>query len=300
MDFRTFIKNNPVVIFDGGMGTELAKRGLEMSGTNNLTHPDQVLEIQQEYRNAGADVIITNTLTMNRIFLESHKIEIDLREVNLAGVRLARQAAGAVAHRENGPFVFGDISSTGQLLEPYGDYTEEQFYQNFKEQAAVLVEGGVDGIIIETIIDLREALCALKACREVTDLPVIVSMAFSTVTNGGRTVMGNAVAEIAKVIAENGADAIGANCGELAPEEMAELTRMYKKATSLPVIIQPNAGKPKLIDNQTRFDMKPEEFAAGLLKCIENGASLVGGCCGTGPGHIRALANGMKQVTMGF
>ncbi|HEX3047417.1 MAG TPA: homocysteine S-methyltransferase family protein [Bacillota bacterium] len=296
MDFRNFIKNNPVVLFDGAMGTELAKRGLEMSGTNNLTHPDQVLEIQREYRRAGADVIITNTLTMNRIYLESHGVKIDLREVNLAGVRLARQAARMDGQDAKGAFVFGDISSTGQMLEPYGDYTEEQFYQNFKEQAAILAAGGVDGLIIETMIDLREAVCALKGCRDVADLPVIVSLSFSGITNGGRTVMGNSVAEVAKAMEENGADAVGANCGELDPQEMAQLTKMFKEAASLPVIIQPNAGKPKLIDNLTQFDMKPEEFAAGLIKCIENGASLVGGCCGTSPDHIRAIGRMIKQM----
>jgi 5-methyltetrahydrofolate--homocysteine methyltransferase len=289
LDFRNFLMDNKVVLFDGAMGTELAKRGLEMSGINNLSNPNQVLGIHQEYIKAGAEVLITNTLTMNRISLESHGINIDVKEVNLAGVKLAKQAIN------NGQFIFGDISSTGQLLEPYGDYSEEQFYNNFKEQAIILAEGGVDGFIIETIIDLREAICALRACKDISNLPIIVSMSFSLATKGGRTVMGNTVNEIVEAVEKYGADVVGANCGELDPNEMAEIAKMYKEATSLPIIIQPNAGKPILIKDQTKFEMKPEEFANGLLKCIDNGACMIGGCCGTSPDHVRAITQRLKS-----
>ena len=289
LDFRTFLKKSPIVLFDGAMGTELEKRGLEMSGTTNLTHPDQVLEIHQEYMKAGADVLIANTLTMNRMNLQSHGTYIDIRGVNLAGVRLARQ----VIH--DGQFVFGDMSSTGQLLEPYGDYTEKNFYDNFQEQAAILVEGGVDGFIIETITDLREAVCALQACKDIANVPVIVCLSLSSATNGGRTIMGNTIDEIVTILEDHGADVIGSNCGELDPEEMVKITALFKEKTSLPIIIQPNAGKPKFINNQTMFEMKPEEFADGLIQCIENGAHIVGGCCGTSPDHIRAIAQRIKK-----
>jgi 5-methyltetrahydrofolate--homocysteine methyltransferase len=289
LDFRSFLNKSPIVLFDGAMGTELEKRGLDMSGTNNLSHPNQVSEIHQEYLKAGADVVITNTLTMNRINLQSHGTSIDIREVNLAGVRLAKQVL------RDGQFVFGDMSSTGQLLEPYGDYTEENFYDTFKEQAAILAEGGVDGFIVETITDLREAVCALKACKDIANFPVIVCLSFSSATNNGRTIMGNTVDEIVKVLEDHGADIIGSNCGELDPEEMAKITALYKEKTSLPIIVQPNAGKPKFINNQTMFEMKPEEFADGLIQCIENGAHIVGGCCGTSPDHIRAIAQRIKK-----
>jgi 5-methyltetrahydrofolate--homocysteine methyltransferase len=290
LDFRNFLNDNKVVLFDGAMGTELAKRGLEMSGTNNLSNPSKVLEVHQEYIKAGTEVLITNTLTMNRINLESHGINIDVKEVNLAGVKLAKQAVN------NGQFVFGDISSTGQLLEPYGDYSEEQFYNNFKEQATILAEGGADGFIIETMIDLREAICALQACRAISNLPIIVSMSFSQVTKGGRTIMGNTVSEIVEAVEKYGADAVGANCGELGLDEMAEIAKMYKEATSLPIIIQPNAGKPILVNDQTKFEMKPEEFAGGLQKWIDNGARMIGGCCGTSPDHIRAIKQRLKTI----
>ncbi len=285
MDIPERIKNNQIVLLDGAMGTELAKRGLEMGGKINLLSPDHVLSVHREYIRAGADILITNTLTMNRINIMSHRQDIDINEVNLAGARLAKQA---VTGKQ---IVLGDISSTGQFLEPYGEYTEEQFYNNFKEQAEILARGGVDGFIIETISDLREAACALKACKDLADMPVLVCLTFSSASSGGHTMMGNSVEETVRMAEENGANAVGANCGELDPGTMADLVRLFKKATSLPVIIQPNAGKPVLKDDgSTVFNMGPEEFADEVMKCIDNGATIVGGCCGTTPDHIRAVA----------
>lgn len=289
MDILERIKNSQIVLLDGAMGTELAKRGLEMGGMINLQDPEHVLAVHREYIRAGADILITNTLTMNRINIEFHGQSIDINEVNLTGARLAKQAV-----TEN-QLVFGDISSTGQFLEPYGEYSEEQFYNNFKEQAEILAQGGVDGFIIETISDLREAACALKACKDLADLPVLVSLSFTSADNGGYTMMGNSVEETAKIAEENGATAVGANCGELDPEKMAELVSLFKKSTSLPVIIQPNAGKPVLNDNgSTTFNMGPQEFADELIRCIDNGATLIGGCCGTTPEHIRTIAQRIR------
>jgi 5-methyltetrahydrofolate--homocysteine methyltransferase len=185
--------------------------------------------------------------------------------------------------------VLGDISSTGQLLEPYGDYTEAAFYETFREQAEVLAEEGVDGFIIETMFDLREALCALRACQDVADLPVLVSLAFATPANGGRTIMGNSAAEVARAVAEAGAHAVGANCGDLDPAEVATVVSEMRAATSLPILAQPNAGKPRLVNGKAEYDMTPATFAAGMRQCLEAGTRLVGGCCGTGPEHIRAL-----------
>ena len=284
MDFLGFLKGDGVILFDGAMGTELARRGLKMSGANNLSNPDRVLEIHRGYLEAGAEVLITNTLTMNRINLQAHGPGIDVREVNLAGAGLARRAAAASA------YVCGDIGSTGQLLEPYGSHFEEEFYKNFKEQALYLAEGGVDGFIVETMTDLREALCALRACKDVSDLPVIVCLAFAQLSKGGRTIMGDSVSQAAASLEEGGADVVGANCGDLDPGEMAGIVKIFKGETALPIIAMPNAGKPKLVRDETVFDMKPEEFARGLLKCVAAGAGIVGGCCGTGPAHIRAAA----------
>jgi 5-methyltetrahydrofolate--homocysteine methyltransferase len=290
MDVLDRIKNNKVVLLDGAMGTELARRGLEMGGKTNLIAPDQVLAIHREYIKAGADILITNTLTMNRISIELHGQGINVSQVNLTGAALARKA---ITGKQ---LVFGDIGPTGQFLEPYGEYTEAQFQANFREQAEFLSRGGVNGFIIETMSDLREAACALRACRDLSDMPVFVCLSFSSAAGGGNTIMGNTVRETAEMAEEFGATAVGANCGDMGPEDMARLVKLFREATALPVIIQPNAGKPVLNgDGTTTFNMGPSVFSSELIQCIKNGATLAGGCCGTTPDHIRAIARKLKD-----
>ena len=286
-DFQTVLENGGVIVLDGAMGTELLRRGVESVVAANLTHADTVFAIHEEYFKAGSNVAITNTLTMNRIFIESHGIDIDGKAVNVAGAAIARSSAMGKG------FVLGNLSSTGQMLQPYGTYKEADFIAAFTEQAAFLQEGGVDGFIIETVFDLREALCALRACKEVSSLPVIVSLSFSTEQNGGRTMMGNSAADCASCLTEEGADAIGANCGGVDPVQMAEIVRTLSKATKLPIVAEANAGKPKLVNGKTEFDMDPDTFALGMSKCRLAGARILGGCCGTTPDHIRALTRAL-------
>jgi methionine synthase I (cobalamin-dependent) len=283
MDFSVALRKQEIILLDGAMGTQLDKRGLMSRGRNNLDAPEAVLEIHREYARCGCDALTTNTLTMNRIYIETHDVGVDVRQVNKAGAELARQAA------DDRQYVLGDISSTGQLLEPYGTYKEQEFYDAFKEQAEALAEAGVDGFIIETMFDLREALYALRACKDNFSLPVIVSIAFATDGKGGRTIMGNSAERCAKGLADAGADAVGANCGDIDPAQMAKVVSVLKSATALPLLAQPNAGRPKLVDKQTVFDMGPAAFAAGVAQCLDAGARIVGGCCGTTPEHIRAV-----------
>ena len=271
------------IFLDGAMGTQLGEAGLEMGGQNCVTHPDAVLAVHRRYADCGIDLLITNTLTMNRVNIESHNVGVDTREVNLAGARLARAAA------RDGQLVLGDVSSTGKMLKPYGPLSEEEAQAAFLEQAAILAEGGVDGLIVETMIDLREALCAVRGAGEATELPIIATISFSTVAKGGRTIMGNAARECAQALAEAGACAVGANCGSLDPFEVAEIIAGMREVTSLPLVAQPNAGKPRFVDKQTVFDMSPADFAAGLRECLQAGATLLGGCCGTSPAHISAM-----------
>ena len=289
MDLLTFIKSQKIILLDGALGTQLDKRGLMSHGRNNLDAPEAVLEIHQEYRRCGCNALTTNTLTMNRVYVETHNVGVDVREVNKTGAELARQVAG------DHQYVLGDMSSTGQLLEPYGTYKESQFYDAFQEQAEVLAEFGVDGFIIETMFDINEALCALRACKDNFSLPVIVSIAFAAETKGARTIMGNSAEDCARLLTDAGADVIGANCGDIDPVQMSVVVSLLKSATTLPILAQPNAGRPKLIDNKTIFEMEPEPFVAGIEKCLSAGASLVGGCCGTSPGHIRALSNMLNE-----
>ena len=284
MKLTEYLMSSAIKICDGAMGTQLEKRNLPMCGTNNLHHPETIIDVHKEYIKNGSRLIITNTLTMNRISMESQNLTESVFDVNLAGARLARQAFDG----RNG-YVLGDISSTGQLLEPLGTYSEQSFLDNYKEQAEALAEGGVDGFIIETVFDLKEALCALRACQAVADLPVIVSMTFATTARGCRTMMGNNAKEITKAVEDHGAAAVGANCGELTPEEIAIVIATMRQETNLPLMAQPNAGKPQLIDGKTVFNLAPEAFAKGIQDCIDAGASIVGGCCGTSPEHIGAV-----------
>ena len=289
MDFLTFLQTQNRILLDGAMGTELDRRGLQGGGHNSLTNPEAVLAIHREYAQCGCHALTTNTLTMNRIYIETHNVGVDVRAVNLAGAELARQAA------DGHQYVLGNISSTGQLLEPYGTYTESAFYDTFKEQAEVLAEGGLDGFIIETMFDLREALCALRACTDAASLPMVVSLAFTTTAHGGRTIMGNSAEECAKAITEAGAHAVGANCGDIDPLEISTVVSRFRTTTSLPILAEPNAGKPRLVDEKTQFDMDPKTFVAGMAKCLDAGARLVGGCCGTTPDHTRALARMLDE-----
>jgi 5-methyltetrahydrofolate--homocysteine methyltransferase len=290
VEFLEFLQNSRTVLLDGAMGTALDKRGLMLRARNNIDAPQAVLEIHKEYAACGCHILTTNTLTMNRIYIQTHNIDVDVREVNRAGAELARQAVG------KSQYVLGDMSSTGQLLEPYGDYQESCFYDAFREQAGFLAEAGVDGFIIETIFDVREAMCALRACKDKFSLPVIVSMAFATQTNGARTIMGNSASECAEKLTEAGADVIGANCGDIDPGQMAVVVSLLRSATNLPVLAQPNAGKPRLHDGRTVFDMSPTAFAEGIRECLRAGARLVGGCCGTTPDHIKAAADVLCEV----
>jgi 5-methyltetrahydrofolate--homocysteine methyltransferase len=285
MDLSLFLDYQKPILLDGAMGTQLASFGLEMGGQNNLTHPDVVKRIHRRYAECGCHLLITNTLTMNRIYIESHNLDLDVREVNLAGAMLAKAVVS-----EN-QFVLGDISSTGKMLVPYGDLPEVNAMEAFKEQATFLAEGGVDGFIIETVFDLREALCAIRACKQVAPLPIIASIAFSISEKGGRTIMGDTASHCAKAMQEEGATVVGANCGDLDPFQMAEIVAAMKQATDLPILAQPNAGIPKLVGDKTVFDMSPADFTRGISQCLQSGAALVGGCCGTTPDHIRAVAS---------
>jgi 5-methyltetrahydrofolate--homocysteine methyltransferase len=289
MDFLTALRNKDVILLDGAMGTQLDKRGLMGRGRNNIDAPEAMLQIHQEYARCGCDALTTNTLTMNRIYIETHNVGVSVRDVNRAGAELTRQAAG------DNQYVLGDISSTGQLLEPYGTYKESQFYDAFKEQAEILAEAGVDGFIIETMFDLREALCALRACKDNIGLAVIVSIAFATETRGARTIMGNSAEQCAKRLTDAGADVIGTNCGELDPAQMSAVVSLLRSATILPILAQPNAGKPRLVGDKTVFEMAPGPFAAGIHQCLQAGVRLVGGCCGTTPEHIRAVAELLRD-----
>jgi 5-methyltetrahydrofolate--homocysteine methyltransferase len=278
-----------LLVSDGAMGTQLQRAGLPIGASGeswNLQWPDRVEAIHAAYLEAGSDIILTNTFGATRWVLERYGLAGRLEEVNRAAARLARHAAGS------GRLVFGDLGPSGQLLEPLGPVTKDELTADTVARCRSLLEEGVDGIICETLTAVDEAVVVVEAALAAGAPLVVASFAFDKRPNGRvRTMMGVAPAEAAERVRAAGAALVGANCGtQLDVRDFAGLTRELAVASNLPVMIQPNAGQPRLEDGRAVYDMGGGAFAEGMKDVIRAGASIVGGCCGTGPEHIRALS----------
>ncbi len=275
---------------DGAMGTQLMIAGLEQGNCGeawNLTHPERVLAIQRSYVEAGSECIITNTFGGSRIMLTRHGQVDNVVEINKAAVAIARQAFGA---KEG--YVLGDIGPFGGLMVPFGDFTEAQVQAAFEEQAGALVDGGADAIIIETQTGLEELGIAINAAKTAGAKCIIGSMAYDLTLDGStfRTMMGIDPERAAEFMEENGAHIVALNCGTGMEMERARMgVERYKSATDLPVMVQPNAGKPRLENMKVIYDESPEQMVKGLLPLLESGVNIVGACCGSSPDHIRAF-----------
>ena len=281
--FAEALKSGRILILDGATGTQLAERCGNTGPLTNLEHPDTVKSVHADYKAAGANVVLTNTLTANRISLEHASLADKFEAINKIGARLCREAVG------DDCYVAGDMCSTGKFLEPLGEYTEQQFHDNAAEQAKLLADNGVDLILIETMTDVRETAIAVRAAKEATGLCVIASISFDPVADSFRTMMGDTPERAVQELSKAGADVIGSNCGTIDPLEMSRLIEEMRAETDSILIAMPNAGKPELSAGEVIFRLSPEEFADGVAKCVEAGATLVGGCCGTTPDHISAL-----------
>jgi 5-methyltetrahydrofolate--homocysteine methyltransferase len=281
---------------DGAMGTQLMFAGLEQGNCGeawNLTHPERVLAIQRRYAEAGADCIITNTFGGSRIMLNRHSEAGHVAEINKAGVEITRQAFGG---RDG--YVLGDIGPFGGLLEPFGDFTEAQVRSAFEEQAAALVEGGADAIIIETQTSLEELLIGIESAQAAGARCIIGSMAYDVTLDGStfRTMMGIEPERAAEFMEEHGAHIVALNCGTgMDMEHARAAVERYKSASSLPVMVQPNAGKPRLINMKVVYDETPEQMVQGLMPLLKAGANVVGSCCGSTPEHTRAFRKVMDE-----
>jgi 5-methyltetrahydrofolate--homocysteine methyltransferase len=275
------------VLLDGAMGTELMARGLPQGSCPeiwNVERPAAVEDIHRNYFDVGSDVVSTNSFGGSRIKLAAHGLEARTRELNAAAARLARAAAPA------GKFVAGSIGPTGKFLKPQGEFSEEEFEAAYAEQAGALSEGGADVLLIETQYDLREALCALRGARRASGLPVFVTMTFNPVPRGYFTLMGDSVARSLHELEKEGARAVGANC-TLNSEQMAGLVKVMRKETDLPLIAQANAGQPVVeADGKVTYSQGLEEYVRFVPDIVRSGADLVGGCCGTNPAFIKAMA----------
>jgi 5-methyltetrahydrofolate--homocysteine methyltransferase len=292
------IKERPL-LGDGAMGTQLMIAGLEQGNCGeawNLTHPERVLAIQSRYVDAGSDCLLTNTFGGSRIMLNRHSHADDVAAVNRAGVQLARDA-----FRGRDGYVIGDIGPFGGLMEPYGDFSETQVLDAFREQAKALVEAGADAIIIETQTSLEELALGLTAAREAGAACVIGSMAYDVTLDGStfRTMMGVDPERAAEFMQEHGADIVALNCGTgMDMERARHAVIRYLQVTGLPIMVQPNAGQPKLVDMKVVYDETPEQMVTGVVPLLEAGASIIGGCCGSTPDHIRAFRQAMDQFRM--
>jgi len=269
-------------------------RGLasgECASLWNVDHPDAILEVHRAYANAGCRLVTTNTFGASAFSLARHGLEDRVAELNRAGAGLARTAAG-----ESG-FVLGDVGPFGDFLEPLGDTTAEQLHAIFRAQIAALVEGGADAVLVETMSDPAEAEVAIAAARDVASLPVITTFAFQKSADGSfRTMMGTTAGQMVEQMVAAGADVVGANCGTgLSLEDYVALAAdLVRAAGDTPVILQPNAGAPQVVGGQTVYLATPEEMAALVPALLDAGVRIIGGCCGTTPGHLGAMAKALS------
>ncbi len=282
---------------DGAMGTQLQRAGLEPGGCGegwNLEHPERIEKIQRAYVEAGSDLLLTNTFGACRIMLQRHGLGDRVAEINRAAVAVARRAFGSKPG-----YVLGDMGPFGGLMEPYGDITVEQVRSAFREQAQALIEGGADGIIVETQTSLEELRLGIHAAREAGSPCVVASLAFDVTRDGSeaRTMMGVDPEAAAQFMGEEGVDVAGLNCGTgIDMAWAARIVRRYHRVLSVPAMAQPNAGTPQLENMQVVYKQTPEEMAQGLEELLDAGARIVGGCCGSTPAHISLLRRKLDQA----
>jgi 5-methyltetrahydrofolate--homocysteine methyltransferase len=289
VSLKNAIQERPL-LGDGAMGTQLMLAGLVQGNCGeewNLTHPERVLAIQRRYAEAGSDCLLTNTFGGSRIMLNRHSNGGRVAEINRAGVQIAREAF----HGRDG-YVIGDMGPFGGLMEPYGDFAETEVRDAFQEQARALVEAGADAIIIETQTSLEELSLGIQAAKDAGAPCVIGSMAYDVTLDGTtfRTMMGVDPERAAEFMQEHGADIVALNCGTgMDMARARHAVERYKQVTDLPVMVQPNAGQPKLINMKVVYDEAPEQMVGGVVPLLEAGANIIGACCGSTTYHIRAF-----------
>lgn len=281
-EFISYTKNS-IRVLDGATGSFLLAAGMPRGSCTEewvCANPEVVIDLQKKYIAAGSEIILAPTFGANRLRLETFSLTDKLDYFNKTAVMISKKAADGKA------YVAGDISMTGEMMEPYGDLTFEDAVSVYKEQVLALEEAGCDLLTIETMISIDEVKAALEAANQVSKLPVMVTMTFG---ENGTTAYGTSAKEAALVITDCGADALGANCS-FGPDTMLPVIETMAANTHLPVIAKPNAGAPIPIDGGgVRYDLDEKNFAELMMKLIGAGATLVGGCCGTTPAYIEKL-----------
>jgi methionine synthase I (cobalamin-dependent)/5,10-methylenetetrahydrofolate reductase len=285
--FRDLIESDGVYVFDGAMGTRLYDKGVYINRSYdelNITAPDLVREVHNEYVAAGADIIETNTFGATRHLLQTYGLEGKIHEINVAAARLAREAAGDRA------LVAGAIGPLGLRIEPYGPTSFDEAREMYKEQIAGLLEGGVDLFVLETFSVVTLIEQAILAVREMSDLPIVAQM---TIQMDGKTIFGNPPEKFTARLDELGADVIGLNCG-MGPNHILNALEKMRVVTDKPLSAQPNAGLPRDVQGRQLYMGSPEYMAEFSRRFAQAGAKFVGGCCGTTPTHIKLISTAIR------
>lgn len=297
-EFRELAEQR-IIFLDGATGSNLQKAGMPAGVCPEawiLEHPECFISLQKQYLHRGTDILYAPTFSANRIKLGEYGLADKLEEMNRQLVALSKRAVGEyIVEKRNAeliPYIAGDVTMTGLLLAPLGPLAFEEAVDIYKEQMRVLVASGIDLLVIETMMSLQETRAALLAAKEICDLPVMVTMTFDETAH---TLYGTEPETAMLVLQGLGADAVGVNCGA-GPERSEEIVRRMKAVANVPVIAKPNAGMPQLLNGETIYDRTPEQFAEGMRCLAENGAGILGGCCGTTPDHIDALHEKLARV----
>ena len=291
-EFRRMTQER-VLFLDGATGSNLQMKGMPAGVCPELwieKHEDILIDLQREFIKSGTDIVYAPTFTGNRIKLEEYGIADRLVDLNVKLVGLSKKAI-ELEGKEGKTFIAGDITMTGRQLAPVGTMDFEELVDVYKEQVKVLLDAGVDLIVVETMMSLQECRAAVIAVKEVSDLPVMVTLTYA---EDGRTLFGTNPETATVVLAAMGVDAVGLNCST-GPDKMGELVQKMLDVTDIPIIVKPNAGLPKMVNGETVYDMGPEEFAAETAKLVEMGAGICGGCCGTTPEHLKKLIDTVRE-----
>ncbi len=289
--FTELLKSGKTLVLDGATGTNLQRRGLPTGTPSDLwvlDNPEGVRQLHRDFVEAGSDIILTNTFGSSRPNLTRSGLADRFEQTNRAAVELARQVVQGTS-----VLVGGSMGPLGEMLEPYGTLSEADAEAAYAEQARLLSEAGVDLLVIETQFDLNEAKAAIRGARSVTDLPLICSFSYD---RGTRTMMGVKPLQMGQELAEAGLSAVGINCGRSLEDNLKALGEL-RQASDLPVWFKPNAGLPHNDANDRLvYDVTPEMMGEQVTKWLEAGARLVGGCCGTSPEHLKAIAQAAHSL----
>ena len=284
--FLERVGSGPVLVADGAMGSFLMDHGLQPGDAPesfNLSRQDVLREVAGLYLEAGAEVVQTNTFGGSALKLEAYGLDDRTEEINRLAVDAVREVVDGRA------YVSGSCGPCGRTLLPYGDAEPDDVRESFRRQIKGLVEAGVDVLCVETMTDLTEARLAIEAARSVSpDIPVMATMTFDAIPRGFYTIMGVDVPSAAAGLLEAGANLVGSNCGN-GIENMVAIAREFRACTDAPMLIQSNAGLPRLIEGHVVYDETPEFMSAHAVELADLGVQVIGGCCGTTPAHIRAL-----------